>query len=294
MRSAAPLLLLVAVTAIWGYTFVPVQKAVAVYPVFAFLAVRFAISTAVLAPFAWRPLQTLPRAGWLAGAGGGLLLGGAYGLQTAGLHLTTVSSTGLITGLYVVFAPLLALGLFKTAVPAAAWAGMGLAVVGLVFLNGMPGGSFAGNSLVLGTALAQALQIALMERYAPRYDARALTCIQMAVSCVGFTAVALSLGQLRLPHGGTVWYAIGVTGVFAGALGYLVATWIQARTTAARAALAFTLEAPFAALFGVLLVGERLGWTGWTGCGVILAGIALAEPAAADTLVRLVRRPEAA
>lgn len=294
MRSAAPLLLLVAVTAIWGYTFVPVQKAVAVYPVFAFLAVRFAISTAVLAPFAWRPLQTLPRAGWLAGAGGGLLLGGAYGLQTAGLHLTTVSSTGLITGLYVVFAPLLALGLFRTAVPAAAWAGMGLAVVGLVFLNGMPGGSFAGNSLVLGTALAQALQIALMERYAPRYDARALTCIQMAVSCVGFTAVALSLGQLRLPHGGTVWYAIGVTGVFAGALGYLVATWIQARTTAARAALAFTLEAPFAALFGVLLVGERLGWTGWTGCGVILAGIALAEPAAADTLVRLVRRPEAA
>jgi drug/metabolite transporter (DMT)-like permease len=293
VKAAAPLLLLVAVTAIWGYTFVPVQKAVAIYPVFAFLAVRFAISTAVLAPFAWRPLQTLPRAGWLAGVGGGLLLGGAYGLQTAGLHLTTVSSTGLITGLYVVFAPLLALGLFRTAVPAAAWAGMALAVVGLVFLNGMPGGSFAGNALVLGTAVAQAFQIALMERYAPRYDARALTCIQMAVSCIGFTAVAVSLGQLRMPHGGTVWYAIGVTGVFAGALGYLVATWIQARTTAARAALAFTLEAPFAALFGVLLVGERLGWTGWTGCAVILAGIALAEPAAADTLVRLVRRQEA-
>src|SRR5471032_168621 len=279
LKSTVPLLLLVAVTAIWGYTFVPVQKAVAIYPVFAFLAVRFAISTAVLAPFAWRPLQTLPRAGWLAGVGGGLLLGGAYGLQTAGLHLTTVSSTGLITGLYVVFAPLLALGLFRTEVPAAAWAGMLLAVVGLVFLNGMPGGSFTGNALVLGTAVAQAFQIALMERYAPRYDARALTCIQMAVSCIGFTAVALSLGQLHTPHGGTVWYAIGVTGVFAGALGYLVATWIQARTTAARAALAFTLEAPFSALFGVLLIGERLGWAGWTGCAVILAGIALAEPA---------------
>ena len=71
MKAATPLLLLVAVTAIWGYTFVPVQKAVAIYPVFAFLALRFAISTAVLAPFAWRPLQTLPRAGWLAGVGGG-------------------------------------------------------------------------------------------------------------------------------------------------------------------------------------------------------------------------------
>ena len=67
---------------------------------------------------------------------------------------------------------------------------------------------------------------------------------------------------------------------------------LETRTTAARAALAFTLEAPFAAFFGVLLIGEHLGWAGWTGCAVILAGIGLAEPAAADTLVRLVRRQE--
>ena len=67
-----------------------------------------------------------------------------------------------------------------------------------------------------------------------------------------------------MPHGGTVWYALVVTGVFAGALGYLVATWVQSRTTAARAALVFTLEAPFAALFGVLLAasGSGAGWTG--------------------------------
>ena len=62
-RAATPLPALVAVTAIWGYTFVPVQKAVGVYPLFAFLAVRFAISTAALAPFAWRSLRTLPRGG---------------------------------------------------------------------------------------------------------------------------------------------------------------------------------------------------------------------------------------
>jgi drug/metabolite transporter (DMT)-like permease len=84
-----------------------------------------------------------------------------------------------------------------------------------------------------------------------------------------------------------VWGALVVTGVFAGALGYLIATWVQARTTAARAALVFTLEAPFAALFGVLLADEVLGWIGWAGCAVMLAGIVLAEPAAADTLRRL-------
>ena len=69
-----------------------------------------------------------------------------------------------------------------------------------------------------------------------------------------------------------MWSALLVTGVFAGALGYLIATWVQARTTAARAALLFTLEAPFAALFGVLLADEVLGWPGWLGCAVMMAG----------------------
>lgn len=287
-RRSAPLLALVAVTAVWGYTFVPVQEAVGLYPLFAFLAVRFAISTVALAPFAWQPLRTMPRAGLVAGCGAGVLLAAAYGLQTAGLELTTVSSTGFITGLYVVFTPLIALVLFGTSVPRVLWVGVALALVGLLLLSGAPGGSALGNALVLGNAVAQSLQIASMERFAPRYDARALTFLQMAVCCVGFAAIAVASGQVEAPHGWTVWSALVVTGVFAGALGYLVATWVQSRTTAARAALVFTLEAPFAAFFGVLLLSERLGWVGWAGCAVMLAGIVIAEPAAVSALRRLV------
>lgn len=288
-RRLSPMIALVGVTVIWGYTFVPVQEAVAIYPLFAFLAVRFAISTMVLAPFAWRSLGVLPRRGFVAGAGAGVLLATAYGLQTAGLELTTVSSTGFITGLYVVLTPLLALVLFRTPVAAAAWVGVALAVAGLLLLNGVPGGSAVGNALVLGNAVAQSFQIVAMERFAPRYDARALTFLQMAVSCLGFTFIALSRGELSVPHDGSVWYALLVTGVFAGALGYLVATWVQSRATAARAALVFTLEAPFAAFFGVVLLSERLGFIGWLGCAVMLAGIVFAEPAAAAALRRLTR-----
>jgi drug/metabolite transporter (DMT)-like permease len=287
-RSATPLLALVAVTAIWGYTFVPVQEAVAVYPLFAFLAVRFAISTAALAPFAWGPLRSLPGGGWAAGAGAGMFLAAAYGLQTAGLELTTVTSTGFITGLYVVFTPLLALAAFRTPVPAPVWVGVALALAGLLLLSGAPGGSWTGNLLVLGNAVAQSLQIVAMERFAPRYDARALAFLQMCVAFCGFAVVAAAVGQLEAPRDAKTWYALVVTGVFAGALGYLVATWVQSRTTAARAALVFTLEAPFAALFGVLLLSEHLGWAGWTGCIVMLTGIVLAEPAAAAVLRRLV------
>ena len=287
-RTRVPILALVVVTAIWGYTFVPVQEALAVYPHDAFLAVRFAISSATLAPFAWGSLRSLPRSGWAAGLGAGALLAVAYGFQTAGLELTTVASTGFITGLYVVFTPILALMLFGTAVPGLAWGGVVLSVAGLALLNGMPGGSVTGNLLVLGNAVAQSLQIVAMERFAPRYDARALTFLPMSVACVGFAAVAVVSGQVEAPGDAKTWYALVVTGVFAGAFGYLVATWVQSRTTAARAALVFTLEAPFAALFGVLLLSERLGWVGWAGCAVMLAGILLAEPAAAATLRRLV------
>ena len=290
-RAPAPILALVAVTAIWGYTFVPVQKTVGAYPLFAFLAVRFAISTAALAPFALRPLRDLPRAGWVGGTVAGAFLALAYGLQTAGLELTTVTSTGFITGLYVVFTPFLALAAHRTRVPAPVWVGVVFALAGLLLLSGAPGGSWTGNLLVLGNAVAQSFQIVAMERFAPRYDARALTILQMAVACAGFAVVAVATGQVEAPSDAATWYALVVTGVFAGALGYLVVTWVQSRTTAARAALVFTLEAPFAAFFGVLLLSERLGWAGWTGCVVMLTGIVLAEPAAAATLRRLVGRP---
>ena len=287
---ALPLAALVGVTAIWGLTFVQVQNALVLYPLFAFLAVRFFISTLVLAPFALGSLRDLPRSGYVAGIGVGMLLAAAYGFQTAGLELTTVTSTGFITGLYVVFTPLLALAFFGTRVPPSLWVGVALAVIGLLLLNGVPGGSTLGNALVLANAIFQAFQITAMERFAPRYDPRALTFLQMATAFVGFTVIAVALGELEVPQGATVWGALLVTGIFAGALGYLIATWVQARTTAARAALVFTLEAPFAALFGVLLADEILGWAGWLGCAVMMTGIVLAEPAAARALGRVAGR----
>jgi drug/metabolite transporter (DMT)-like permease len=285
-----PLLALVAVTAVWGLTFVQVKDALELYPLFAFLTVRFAISALALAPFAWGSLRGLPRHGYGAGVLTGALLAAAFGLQTAGLELTTVASTGFITGLYVVFTPFIALAIFRTRIPRALWLGVALAVAGLLLLSGIPGGSTAGNALVLASALAAALQIVAMERFAPLYDARVLTFLMMVTAFVACGTLALATGEIEVPRGWTVWSALLVTGLFSGALGYLVATWVQARTTAARAALVFTLEAPFAALFGVLLADEVLGWEGWLGCAVIMSGILVAEPAAARALRSLVRR----
>ncbi|HXY85408.1 MAG TPA: DMT family transporter [Gaiellaceae bacterium] len=282
------LLPLIAVTAVWGVTFVQVKDAVAIYPLFAFLAVRFAIASTTLAVPAARRVRGLGQRGLAAGALLGVLLAAGYALQTAGLERTTVSSTGFITGLYVVLTPLFGLAFFRTRVGLEVWGGVVLAVIGLAMLSGVQAGSTYGDALVLASAAAQALQIVGVERFASRYDAIALTFVEMIVSFGVFLVIALAIGDLGVPRGRTVWGALLVTGVFASALAYLVQVWAQRRMSAARIAIVFSLETVFAGLFGFVLAGDRLGALGWGGCAVILAGIVLAEPAAAGVLRRLV------
>ena len=281
------LLALVVVTAVWGVTFVQVKDALELYPLFAFLAVRFAIASVALAPVA---APRLRRAGWKPATLLGGLLALGYALQTAGLDRTSVSSTGFITGLYVVFTPLFAYALFRIKVARVVVLGVGLSLVGLALLAGVGVGEPGGDALVLAGAAAFSLQIALMERYAPRYDAVAFTFIEMLAAFVGFAVIAVALGQVEVPHGWTVWGALIVTGVFASALGFLVQTWAQRQLSAARTALAFAMEPVWTAIFGFWLAGDRLGALGWTGAALIMAGIVVAEPAAADALRRLLRR----
>ena len=285
-----PLVALVLVTAVWGITFVQVKDAVAVYPLFAFLAVRYAIASGALGLVGAVRVRTLDRSGLGAGAVLGALGGLGIGLQTAGLERTTVSSTGFITGLYVVLTPLFGLVLFRTRVRAEVWAGVLISTVGLALLSGVHVGSTTGNALVLVSTSAQSLQIVMVERYAARFDAVGLTLVAMATSCLGFLVIALVLGELRLPRGWTVWGALLVTGIFASALGFLVQTWAQRQLSAARTALAFAMEPVWTAIFGFWLAGDRLGVVGWTGAALIMAGIVVAEPAAADALRRLLRR----
>jgi drug/metabolite transporter (DMT)-like permease len=209
-------------------------------------------------------------------------------LQTYGLERTSVSNAGFVTGMYVVLTPVLAYAIFRLRIPASAWLGVAVATAGLAMLAGLEGGSSAGDLLVLGGAAVFALQIVLMERYAPRYDALGFTFVEMLAAFAVLLVVAAP--SLEVPRGWTVWSALVVTGVFASALAFLVQTWAQRRTSATRTALVFALEPVFAAFFGFWLAGDRLGPVAWAGCAVIMAGIVLAEPAAADALARLVGR----
>src|SRR6202051_4803822 len=97
-------LFFVGVTAVWGWTFVVVKNAIAEYPTLPFLQLRFILAFLVMAVLV-RRLPT--RRELLVGLGAGSVLAVAYLTQTLGLSLISPGNAGLITGLLVLFTPLL-------------------------------------------------------------------------------------------------------------------------------------------------------------------------------------------
>ncbi len=286
-------LLLLGVTAIWGGTFVMVKDAVSGYPVFGFLAIRFALASLTLLLFCARRLRGLSWRDWGAGALIGLFLFAGYALQTIGLQYASASKAGLITGLSVVLVPLLA-GLIGRQKPqGAAILGVVLATVGLGLLTVDPSDGLAiepGDLILLGCAMGFAAHIVAVSVAAPRVDPLALTWVQVTMVAVLSMAIALVDGTPWQIPTSKVWYAAAFTGVLATALAFALQNIMQQFTTSTHTALIFAAEPVFAALFGVLLAGESLLPRGIAGGILIVFGTMISEIPWADALAERVAR----
>ena len=258
------------VTAVWGWTFVLVKDAIAQYPPLPFLSLRFALALLVLALV----VRRLPeRRVLLVGATVGTTLAAGYLLQTVGLQFTSPGNAGLITGLFVVFTPLFARA-FGKQVPVSTWLAIVVALGGIVLLAGGPQGVRSGDLLVLGCALAFALHIVLLGRWAPDLPAAQLALVQMGMAAIlftGFTFVPRA-GALTAPPA-SVWVALAVTGVLASALGFFVQTWAQAQLTPSRTALILASEPAWALLAAIVLAGQRFGAVQALGVALVLLAV---------------------
>ena len=267
-------LLLVAVTAVWGWTFVVVQDAISVYGVLPFLAVRFVLAGAALAPVY---AMKLTRRSLVVGGGIGVVLAAGYLFQTTGLLFTTPTNSGLITGLFVVFAPLADRLLFGASISRQVILAVSLSLVGMVLLaGGGPEGVNLGDLLTLLCAAALGLHIALLSRYAAYHDAGALTLAQILAMALLFLVVWPIFDPVSLPPP-EVWVALLVTGLLASAGAFLVQTTVQQRIPAARTAIILTMEPVFAALFGYWLAGDRLVAVQVFGALMILSALVIGE-----------------
>jgi drug/metabolite transporter (DMT)-like permease len=260
-------LLLVLVTAVWGWTFVLVKDAISHYPTLPFLAARFALAGLVMVlvvhrPPAWRVLRV--------GVPIGLALAAGYFLQTVGLQTTSAGNAGLLTGLLVLFTPLID-GVLGVRIPPRTIVSAVVALAGTVLLTGagfaLPG---IGDLLVVGCAFCFALHIVLLSRWAPGAPPAALAMVQMLTVAVLFGG--LSLPQLTPPPSG-VWFAILITGVLASALAFLIQTWAQTHISASRTALILATEPAWALLAAVVLAGQRFGLVQGIGAALLVVAI---------------------
>ncbi len=270
-----------------------VQDAIAVLPTMAFLAYRFGSAAVLVAVIFRARLRKLGAAGWRAGALMGVFLCAGYVFQTLGLEHTSASNAGFITGLMVVFTPVLGAVLLGQRLPAVAWAAAVVSAAGLYLLSGAGGGlELRGDGLVLLCAIAFAAHILVTDRAVgrqergagragtergPRHDVGALLVVQLSVVGLICLVVAAATAQLEVPRGATVWSALLVTSLVASALGFFVQTYAQRNAPPARTALILASEPAFAGLFGYLLADERLGLVSWLGAAMIMAAIVAVE-----------------
>lgn len=278
---------LLVVTLIWGTTFVLVQDAIRAIPVLLFLSLRFAIGGVMLLI----PTLTLPRlrrelaspAVWIHGSLLGFWLGAGYALQTFGLLYTTAAQSGFITGLCVVLVPLLAWVILRQRTPIAAWIGVLIAAGGLYLLAHTRSGAVnVGDALTFLCAIAFAIQIVYVGKYAPKHHPLALAAVQiMVVGLLSMVAGAMT-GIRPMQYGpeltsSTVLWSLAICTVLATVLAYFAQTSFQKFTTPTRTALIFATEPVFAAIATYLWTPERLTAVAWAGCGLILLGMLFAE-----------------
>lgn len=273
-------LLMLLVSILWGSTFVAQQIGMSrgLGPM-TFNGLRFALGGAALVPvIAWRRRRrksvpesgNLPLWGTLAA---GLFLFGAASFQQVGLIYTSSANAGFITGLYVVFVPLLGL-LFGHRALASLWLGAAVCLVGLYLLSVTEAFRMQrGDLLILVCAVLWAAQILVVDHVASRGDPIRIACLQFGV-CALLSMVAavlfekLSVDAIKAGAG-----AVAYAGLLSVGVAFTLQVVCQKRCPPGPAAVIMSLEAVFAGLAGYLVLKQTLTPRALLGCALMLGGV---------------------
>lgn len=279
---------LIAITAVWGSTFLLVHWAMEHSGPWFFVGIRFLVAGLISVAIFWRSLRGMRWRDIGAGAAIGVMIYLGYGLQTLGLQTIDSSTSAFITAMYVPLVPLAQWAVFRKRPPAMAFVGAGLAFVGLMLIAGPD--AFA---LTLGTGeiatmistLPIAAEIILISLFAGRVDLGRVTIVQLLTAGL--------LGLLTMPVAGEavpefswVWVGAAVGLGAASCLIQLTMNWAQKSVSPTRATIIYAGEPVWAGVIG-RIAGERLPATALIGGALVVLGILASE-------LKLVRRRDRA
>lgn len=267
---------LVAVTAVWGWSFAAVHDALTRVAPSTFVAYRFAIAALLVALAC--PMRGLTRKEALGGLLAGSFLGAGFAMQTFGLITASPSNSGFITGLTVVFIPAAAFLAFRARPGRAQLFAIALAVAGLALLTLRGFSVSSGDLWTLGCAVAfsgHVLALGAVNRWG---NIVRITAAQLLVAAVfGLLWAALAGDRVTVAPDPGVWAALVVTATAGTAIAYLVQAKAQTMIPAGRVALIFVAEPVFAAGFGYWLAGDRFTARNALGGVLVLVAMLVSE-----------------
>jgi len=270
-------LVLVLTTSIWGFTFVTNQSLLKTISAIDIMTWRFGIAALLLVAFKPATLKQLNRRSLLQGVTLGVLLSLGYVTQLVGLKTTSATASGFITGLFVIFTPIISSTLFRQRITKVAWTAVVLTTVGLALLALKGWTMGQGDLLTLVCAFVFACHIVGLGHWSQGHIAYALTTVQIGVVFVISLVVSLAHGGPAVHLTGANWRDLAFLAVFATSLCFFGQTWAQSKLSATRTGIILTLEPVFCGVAGVTIAHDQLTRRMLAGATLILVAMYLVE-----------------
>jgi drug/metabolite transporter (DMT)-like permease len=275
-------LLLTVIALIWGSAFVFQSQGMAHVGPMMFTGVRFLVGSLVVLPLALREQRLLAAQGaalqsrdWRKIAALAVLLLMGAAMQQIGIVSTTVTNAGFLTALYVPLVPVLGWFLLRQVPHWSVWPGGLACLVGAFLLSGAHELRIGlGDAWVIASALPWAVHVLMVGRVADRMNAP-FSVASGQFFFVGLAALAYALAFEPWTLAGLRAAAqpILYTGVMSVGVAFTAQVVAQRYSHAADAAIILSSETVFSAVFGYVLMGDRLSPAGLAGCGLILVSM---------------------
>ncbi|WP_202760326.1 DMT family transporter [Delftia acidovorans] len=271
-------LALIAVTMVWGGTFLVVHLAMQHSGPLFFVGLRFVTAGLIGLLVFRKAMAGLTRTELVAGIAIGASIFLGYGLQTFGLQTISSSKSAFLTALYVPLVPLVQWLVMGKPPRLMSWIGIGLAFTGLMLVAGPESGGMelnVGEMATMLSTLAIAAEVLLIGHFAGKVDARRVTTVQLLAAGV-MALLAMPVAGESVPDFSWVWLSAAVAMACASILIQLTMNWAQKSLSPTRATVIYASEPVWAGIVG-RMAGDRLPGLAILGAALIVGGVLVSE-----------------
>lgn len=264
---------LIGVTALWGASFPLMSMALKDIPTFSFIAIRYTLSALILAVVFYKNFKNISKLTLKSGFIIGAVLFSGVAFQVAGLIYTTPSKSGFITGLNVIFVPIIIAMLYKKLPDSKTIVGIILSVLGLGIMSINADFSInKGDFLTFIGAILFAVQVLVVDKYTKDVDILVLTCVEVLVVGLMGAVPAAIVEKFSFTWSLPVVGAILFTAIFSTCIAHSLQNKVQSYIDPTHAAIIYLAEPVFGAIFSMFF-GDKMGMRTVLGGIVIVLGM---------------------